>query len=747
MKINKSMHLSFGICLHFVAVCCMTASAIAGNYANEVKTDNPTAYFRLEESAGSATVDDAMGTFIGNWVYDTDPSGNQVYPKLEQPGLDVNSAGFHPYTDSEGMLHKSYGEIPYDEALNPATNFSVEFWARPTSIPASGANRVPVNNFGGWSGTYPGWIVYQSGGPDSRWIWIMKGGGVWMDGGSVAALQWYHLVATYDGSTVHFYVNGELKSSSAVAGYEPNIVNSLYIGLWDASDTEKNWDGNVDEIALYNHILPLDRIQSHYQVGTNSIRVAATAPSLIQAPVSVTNFVGHVVRFDVTADGTGPLSYQWYKGQKAIPGETNAALSFTCALADNGTLYKVVVANKIGSTESALATLTVDTGLAVSANPTSISRYTGSTAAFRVLADGAIPLNYQWYKGTTLIPGATDATLWLTNIQLSDDSSTYYARVSNAFSATNTETATLTVTERPVIVPLDGYAKIVKADGPVGYWRLNEAAGSEKIVDAAGSFDGTFDDGAGEGVIAYQVPTGIPNATDTAMSFSKKARAVIPYALELNPLGNFSVEAWLKPASLGADDADYRTAFSSQGEGLGGPTGWLVYQQPNNTWAWIIWGDYWINSFLVVPDVPVVANTWYHMVLIYDGQFKIYINGELKLTESVDAFVQNQKGSINLGWRNDNDWKPWDGTLDEVAFYNKVLTSEQIQSHYLNSTNVAKVTLSIERSGGNVVLSWPSGTLQQSDTSIGNYTELADATSPYTIKPSAVAKFYRVKVR
>jgi hypothetical protein len=75
-----------------------TGASYAGNYANEVKKDNPAAYYRLEEQAQSSVFEDAMGSYPGNWFYDTDPSGNPIYPKLEQPGLDVNSATFHPYT-------------------------------------------------------------------------------------------------------------------------------------------------------------------------------------------------------------------------------------------------------------------------------------------------------------------------------------------------------------------------------------------------------------------------------------------------------------------------------------------------------------------------------------------------------------------------------------------------------------------------------------------------------------------------
>jgi hypothetical protein len=77
-----------------------------------------------------------------------------------------------------------------------------------------------------------------------------------------------------------------------------------------------------------------------------------------------------------------------------------------------------------------------------------------------------------------------------------------------------------------------------------------------------------------------------------------------------------------------------------------------------------------------------------------------------------------------------------------VALYNKALTAQQVQLHYLNT-----VKLSITKSANNVVLSWPFGTLQAAPLATGTYTNITTATSPYTNAPSGSAMFYRVKVQ
>jgi hypothetical protein len=718
------------------------AAADAASYSATVLADQPAVYYRLEDPSGSTAVTNAAYPGVYDAIVIPDDYG--AWPKFEQPGIGSNSVSFHLYTPEGGTAQKSHIELAYAPELNTAGPFTAECWVRPTSW-GTGPNdwRCPVGNFGGW-GDSSGWHFYQSPavGGASSWIWVQKGGNIWL-GGDVAVTKnkWDYLAAIWDGTRITFYVNGVEDGSFTDPTPRPNSGQPFTIG----GDPAGGWyfDGSVDEVAIYTNALTVDQLKLHYAVGLTNFFSGPIAAYVTEDPPAAAAYAGRTATFVVGADGTTPLSYQWYKGNTAIPGATGDTLAFTCAYADNGANYKVVVTNLYGSATSAPAALTVMTDLTMVSSPASVTRTVGSKAAFIAVPGGALPVSYKWFKGSTEIPGATNQTLWLSNIQFTDDGTTYYAQINNPWASTNSDSATLTVTNRAVAVPITGYAKVVMADDPVAFWRLDEPDGSTTAVDAAGSFDGTYTPGTG--TITNAVATGIPHETNNAVSVTGGARVAIPWALELNPHGPFTAEAWFEPASLAADSLDYRTVYSSMGPGPddSGPNGWLLYQQPNNTFAWVLFNEGWVSSFMGDPVDVIEANTWYHVALTYDGAlFHIYVNGHLSASQAYDLFIPNQDGAANLGYREDNGWNPFDGTLDDVAFYNKALTLEQVQAHYL-----ATVRLGITRSGGNIILSWPFGTLQSAPAVTGTYTNVPSATSPITNAIGVSAEYYRVKVQ
>ncbi len=712
------------------------ATVVADSYPATVLADKPVVYYRLEDPASSSTITNAVNpdVFQGAVIYDD----YGAYPKFEQAGISSNSASFHLYTPEGGTAQKSLIEIPYAPELNPEGAFSTECWVRVTSWSGAGENRCFLASFQNYNA---GWWFRQEPGATPRWLYVHNGGGIYMAGGPITKNEWAHLVITYDGTTVRFYANGVQQWTATGTVPAPNTVNPLRIG-GESGTGDAFFDGNVDDVAIYNTALTVDQIKLHYAVGLTNIAVPPVPARVLVDPVPASAFAGRTATFEVNAEGTTPVSYQWYKGDAAIAGATSDILNYTCAYADNSATFKVVVTNLYGASTSAPAALTVMTDLTLESGPASITRNVGSKAAFIVVAGGALPVSYQWYKGTTPIQGATNQVLWLSNLKLSDDQTTYSARVTNPWANTNSDPATLTVVPRATTVPVTGYAKVVMTDDPVAFWRLDESEGNPTAVDAAGSFDGTYT--PGNGAITYGVASGIPLETNLAVSVSGKAQVQIPWALELNPHGPFTAELWIKPASLNAGP-DFRDVASSEGAGPGwnGPNGWLLYQMLDNSLVWVLFSQHWNGAWLGGGSA-VQANAWYHVALTYDGVvFRSYFNGNLAASQAYDAFVPNGDGWTSLGFRFDGGGAGFEGALDDVAFYNKALTLDQVQAHYQ-----ATVKLGIAKSGNSIVLSWPFGTLQQADSVTGAFADVSPApTSPYTVTIGSTPKYYRVKVQ
>ncbi len=704
----------------------------AASYAETVLADTPVVYYRLEDPADSYTIANAVNpdAYQGNVVYDD----FAAFPKFEQAGIDTRSVGFHVYTPDGGTPQKSHIEVPYDPELNPPGQFSLELWARATSW--STGVRCIVGNISSYS---DGWWFRQEAGTTPRWIYVQNGGGIYMAGGNIAKNEWAHLVVTYDGTTVRFYGNGEQQWTSTGTVPSLNLSGPLCLG-GNPAISEEFFDGNIDEVAIYATALTADQVRLHHEVGRANIAVPPIPPSVVQDPAPASAYAGRTATFTVNAEGTSPLLYQWYKGNTPIDGATTDILSFTCDYADNGATYKVVVTNPYGSATSAAAALTVMTDLTVETQPASITRNVGSKAAFIAVSGGALPVTYQWYKAADPIPGATDPVLWLSNVQLADDQTLYSAKIANPWMNVETDPAILTVVPRAVTVPVDGYAKVVMADDPVAFWRLDEPDSSTTAVDAAGSFDGQY--ALGSGAITYGVAPGIPHESNPAVAVTGKAHVQIPWALELNPHGPFTAEFWFQPASLNPGP-DFRNVISSEGAGpnWNGPNGWLLYHMPDNTLVWVLFSQGW-NGAWVAGGGPVEAGAWYHAALAYDGAlFHTYLDGEPVASQAYTAFVPNGDGFTSLGFRFDGNGAGFEGALDDVAFYREALTPDQIRAH-----SSATVRLNLARSENAIVLSWPFGTLQQADQIGGAFTDLTTATSPWTVATSGTAKYYRVRI-
>jgi endonuclease/exonuclease/phosphatase family metal-dependent hydrolase len=100
------------------------------------------------------------------------------------------------------------------------------------------------------------------------------------------------------------------------------------------------------------------------KVGTSFADVTSSnnfaAPAISEQPQSQTVFEGATVNFNVAASGNPSPTYQWKFNTTNIPNATSSTLSLTNVTGANAGNYSVVVSNNVGSTNSNVATLTVN---------------------------------------------------------------------------------------------------------------------------------------------------------------------------------------------------------------------------------------------------------------------------------------------------------------------------------------------------------------------------------------------------
>ena len=118
--------------------------------------------------------------------------------------------------------------------------------------------------------------------------------------------------------------------------------------------------------------------------------LAVIDPAIAVQPVSQLGQRGQSVTFSVTAAGTAPFRYQWWKDGAALAWGTGASLTLTnLQVADAGD-YWVVVSNQYGSVTSAVALLTVNGATLDSGFNPGASGGIGGVNSLAIQADGKI---------------------------------------------------------------------------------------------------------------------------------------------------------------------------------------------------------------------------------------------------------------------------------------------------------------------------------------------------------------------
>ncbi len=176
------------------------------------------------------------------------------------------------------------------------------------------------------------------------------------------------------------------------------------------------------------------------------------SPVILWQPASQSIIIGSPVSFQVAAAGTTPFTFQWRRNGSNLLTATTAVLSVTNVQATDAGSYSVVVANPYGSATSLDAVLIpLPSPPVLNLQPQPQSAFCGDSATFRVSAEGAPPLGYQWFFQGTLLSNATQASLTLSNV-VPTQAGGYWVVITNIYGSVTSVVASLDVPVDPSLI-------------------------------------------------------------------------------------------------------------------------------------------------------------------------------------------------------------------------------------------------------------------------------------------------------
>ncbi|MBL9171255.1 MAG: lamin tail domain-containing protein [Verrucomicrobiales bacterium] len=175
------------------------------------------------------------------------------------------------------------------------------------------------------------------------------------------------------------------------------------------------------------------------------------APKFRLNPLSQTVVAGSDVRLEALATATPAAQYVWRHKGTPIPGATNQTLHLNSLQRAQAGNYDVIAYNEGGSAVSSESVISVELPPSILSQPQSLAVRPGSNVVLRVLAYSPQPITYQWRKNGTSLPGSTNSTLSLPNVQ-GADAAQYSVRVSDQVLTVTSDTALLSLLVDPLII-------------------------------------------------------------------------------------------------------------------------------------------------------------------------------------------------------------------------------------------------------------------------------------------------------
>lgn len=257
-----------------------------------------------------------------------------------------------------GIFNNSaYADIATNATGLPVKNITVSAWVNVKSADQWGGFFGIVQDNGA---TESGWVLGTS---NSRFSFALRSTGngaltYLTDVADFSLNQWYHVAATYDGTTQKLFVNGVLKASAAAQSGNIVYPSSGWFTIGRYKDEDENWphDGKLDNIKMWERTLSDAEVTAEYN---NSNQIASPLAEFVASVSSVTP--GQSVTFSNQSHNATSYSWSFPGGTPSSSTATNPVITYNTVGKYNVTLTANGPGGSNSQTKTGLITVTGNT--------------------------------------------------------------------------------------------------------------------------------------------------------------------------------------------------------------------------------------------------------------------------------------------------------------------------------------------------------------------------------------------------
>ena len=306
-------------------------------YAEAILEDEPIVYFSFDETEGQ--VADNLGTLgednDGLWMAGLGPddSVEADVSSGDGPRPGEGFIGF-PAGNNAALFTGDVDSLWVDvqsPLLSNLQAFTLEYWVKPQNRLENGWSRVGV--VGQNDAVEYGFIN-----TNTIQIWT-PGGGSLNTNYSFDDGEWHHVATVADGTSIKNYFDGQFinEGGGATSSYGSSDFN-VHIGgggVYDA--TGNNFDGLIDEVAIFDKAISAERVKEHFDAGSVGLFPGLGGPDPVDDVITGVSSDGSNISFSYT--GTLQSAPSAAGPWTDVAGATSP---FSEAMSDTEKFYRVI---------------------------------------------------------------------------------------------------------------------------------------------------------------------------------------------------------------------------------------------------------------------------------------------------------------------------------------------------------------------------------------------------------------------